>query len=90
MRCKEAEEDEENSSSRLDELYNEFETDLTLIGSTVVEDRLSDEVPETIAALHQAIIKIWMLTGDKLETAESIGYSSKLLNSHTDIVRCRT
>ena len=44
-----------------------------------MEDRLQDEVPETIADLQEAGIRIWMLTGDKLETAENIGYSCHLL-----------
>ena len=52
---------------------------MVLLGATAVEDRLQDEVPQTIAQLQQAGIKIWMLTGDKLETAENIGESCKLL-----------
>lgn len=49
------------------------------MGATAVEDRLQDNVPETINDLQEAGIKIWMLTGDKLETAENIGYSCRLL-----------
>lgn len=67
-----------------------LERDLTLIGATVVEDRLQDEVPEVIQALHQGDIKVWMLTGDKMETAESIGFSCALLTEEMDIVRCST
>ena len=52
---------------------------MQLVGATAVEDRLQDDVPQTINALQQGGIKIWMLTGDKLETAENIGYSCKLL-----------
>jgi phospholipid-transporting ATPase len=44
-----------------------------------VEDRLQDDVPQTIASLQEAGIKIWMLTGDKLETAENIAESCRLL-----------
>ena len=61
-----------------------------LIGGTCVEDRLQDNVPETISDLQKAGIKIWMLTGDKLETAENIGYSCKLLNKNMDVIRCST
>ena len=61
---------------------------MQILGATVVEDKLQDEVPETIAYLHQADIKIWMLTGDKLETAESIGFSCKLLREEMEIIRC--
>ncbi len=56
-----------------------IERDLLLIGSTAIEDRLQDGVPETIAKLAQAGIKIWVLTGDKVETAINIGRSCNLL-----------
>ena len=45
-------------------------------------------MPETISDLQSAGIKIWMLTGDKLETAENIGYSCKLLNKNMEIIKC--
>jgi len=53
----------------MDELINNLETDLYLIGATAVLDRLQDEVPETIRDMIRANVKVWMLTGDKLETA---------------------
>uniref|UniRef100_A0A8C7FU36 Phospholipid-transporting ATPase n=1 Tax=Oncorhynchus kisutch TaxID=8019 RepID=A0A8C7FU36_ONCKI len=52
---------------------------LTLLGATAVEDKLQEGVPETIACLTLANIKIWVLTGDKLETAMNIGYSCNML-----------
>ncbi|KAK9392143.1 putative phospholipid-transporting ATPase VD [Crotalus adamanteus] len=54
--------------------------DLGLTGATGIEDRLQEGVPETIAALRKAGINIWMLTGDKKETAINIAYSCKLLD----------
>uniref|UniRef100_A0A8C7Z364 Phospholipid-transporting ATPase n=1 Tax=Oryzias sinensis TaxID=183150 RepID=A0A8C7Z364_9TELE len=63
----------------LDSVYEEVEKDLMLIGATAIEDKLQDGVPETIATLAKADIKIWVLTGDKKETAENIGYSCSLL-----------
>lgn len=48
-------------------------------GATGIEDRLQEGVPESIEALHKAGIKIWMLTGDKQETAVNIAYACKLL-----------
>jgi phospholipid-translocating ATPase len=57
----------------------DIERDLTLIGSTAIEDKLQDQVPEVIASLREAGIKVWVLTGDKLETAINIGYSCNLL-----------
>uniref|UniRef100_J3MSN6 Phospholipid-transporting ATPase n=2 Tax=Oryza brachyantha TaxID=4533 RepID=J3MSN6_ORYBR len=56
-----------------------IEKDLILLGATAVEDRLQKGVPECIHKLAQAGIKIWILTGDKLETAVNIGYSCNLL-----------
>jgi P-type E1-E2 ATPase len=55
------------------------EKDIYLIGATAVEDKLQDNVPQTIADLIKANIKVWMLTGDKLETAENIAKSCKLI-----------
>jgi phospholipid-transporting ATPase len=52
-----------------------------LIGSTAIEDKLQDGVGDTIQALKDAGIKVWVLTGDKVETAINIGYSCKLLNN---------
>ena len=46
---------------------------LLLLGATAIEDKLQDKVPETIETLIKADIKIWILTGDKQETAINIG-----------------
>ena len=70
----------ENKQRLIDRLYDLIENNLTLIGGTVVEDKLQDKVPETIKELRSAGIKIWVLTGDKLDTAENIGHSCNLLN----------
>lgn len=78
-KCKEAESDLVNREAKLDKVYSDFERNIVLIGATAVEDRLQDDVPQTINSLQQAGIKIWMLTGDKLETAENIGESCKLI-----------
>lgn len=73
--CNEAGLDLENKEQLLDQVYSDFEEGFTLLGATAVEDRLQDGVPKTIYDLQHAGIKIWMLTGDKLETAENIGES---------------
>lgn len=62
-----------------DTLSDEIERDLILLGATAIEDQLQDRVPETLAVLRKAGIKTWVLTGDKLETAINIGFSSCLL-----------
>ncbi|TRY82760.1 hypothetical protein DNTS_020637 [Danionella cerebrum] len=59
--------------------YEDIEQNMTLLGATAVEDKLQEGVPETIAILSLANIKIWVLTGDKQETAVNIGYSCKML-----------
>jgi magnesium-transporting ATPase (P-type) len=50
------------------------EKDLILIGSTAIEDKLQEGVPACIETLSRAGIKVWMLTGDKMETAINIAY----------------
>jgi phospholipid-transporting ATPase len=57
-----------------------FESDLHLIGGTIIEDRLQDDVPNTIRDLRLAGIRIWMLTGDKLDTAYNIALSCNLIS----------
>uniref|UniRef100_A0A5F8H0G3 Phospholipid-transporting ATPase n=1 Tax=Monodelphis domestica TaxID=13616 RepID=A0A5F8H0G3_MONDO len=59
--------------------YEEIEKDMMLLGATAIEDKLQDGVIETIASLSLANIKIWVLTGDKQETAMNIGYSCNML-----------
>ncbi|XP_068175342.1 phospholipid-transporting ATPase IC [Antennarius striatus] len=64
----------------LEKLYDQMERELQLLGVTAIEDRLQEGVPETISMLKQAGLKVWVLTGDKKETAVNIGYSCKLLD----------
>ncbi|NXT54933.1 AT8B1 ATPase, partial [Pluvianellus socialis] len=74
-----------NRDEALDKVYEEIEKDLILLGATAIEDKLQDGVPETISRLSKADIKIWVLTGDKKETAENIGFSCELLTDETTI-----
>lgn len=71
---------------RLDEVAEEFESDLDLLGVTAIEDKIQEKVPETITALRAAGIKVWVLTGDKQETAINIGYACKLLTQEMTII----
>lgn len=64
---------------RLKEVAIEIETKIHIVGATAIEDQLQKGVPETIAKLADAGIKLWVLTGDKRETAIEIGYSTKVL-----------
>ncbi|KAJ6795622.1 putative phospholipid-transporting ATPase 9 [Iris pallida] len=64
---------------KIDEAAEKMERDLILLGATAVEDKLQNGVPECIDKLAQAGIKIWVLTGDKMETAINIGFACSLL-----------
>ncbi|NXK55777.1 AT8B3 ATPase, partial [Chauna torquata] len=70
----------------LDKLYEEMEQNLELLGVTAIEDKLQDGVPETIQLLKLGNIKVWVLTGDKQETAMNIGYACKLLTDDMEIL----
>lgn len=74
--------DREQEVAKVD---GEIEGDLELIGSTAIEDRLQDEVPDTIKFAREAGIKVWVLTGDKIETAINIGLSAGLLDTEKDM-----
>ncbi|KAI7750020.1 hypothetical protein M8C21_000888 [Ambrosia artemisiifolia] len=63
----------------VDAAAEKIERDLILLGATAVEDKLQKGVPECIEKLANAGIKIWVLTGDKMETAINIGYACHLL-----------
>ena len=70
----------EDRDKRVSEVSARIEQDLEFIAVTAVEDKLQDRVPETIKFLREADVRLWVLTGDKRETAENIGYSANLLD----------
>ncbi|KAM9741578.1 putative phospholipid-transporting ATPase IA isoform 4-T5 [Menidia menidia] len=72
----------QNRALKMEETYELIEKNLQLLGATAIEDKLQDKVPETIETLMKADIKIWILTGDKQETAINIGHSCKLLTKN--------
>ncbi|KAL2340738.1 hypothetical protein Fmac_008678 [Flemingia macrophylla] len=63
----------------MEEVSDKMERNLILLGATAVEDKLQNGVPDCIDKLAQAKIKVWVLTGDKMETAINIGFSCRLL-----------
>jgi phospholipid-translocating ATPase len=79
LKLKDAEMNLTEREDKLKECMHLLEDDLQLIGATGIEDKLQEGVPETIEALRHAGIKVWILTGDKQETAVNIGYSCMLL-----------
>ncbi|MGH0183692.1 UNVERIFIED_CONTAM: hypothetical protein FKN15_012124, partial [Acipenser sinensis] len=76
----------EEREEKLDELYEEIEENLQLLGATAIEDKLQDGVPQTIEQLAKADIKMWVLTGDKQETAVNIGYACNMLREEMNEV----
>ena len=77
---KEAQMSLENKDEKVAEVYNSNKKNLILLGATIVEDKLQDLVPETIRDLRLAKVKVWMLTGDKMNTAYNIGLSCNLIS----------
>uniref|UniRef100_A0A0N5A612 Phospholipid-transporting ATPase n=1 Tax=Parastrongyloides trichosuri TaxID=131310 RepID=A0A0N5A612_PARTI len=71
---------------KLDQVAEEVETNLTLVGASAIEDKLQEGVPDTIASLLEAKIKVWILTGDKRETAINIAQSSALFSPNSNIL----
>lgn len=75
-----------NREQELDKAADLVEKNLLLLGATAIEDKLQDGVPETIQLLAVAGIKIWVLTGDKQETAINIGFACELLNDKMELM----
>ena len=66
-------------------LYDEIEKELNILGATAIEDQLQDDVDKIIKAMMDTGMKVWMLTGDKLDTAKNIAISCKLFNENMKI-----
>lgn len=75
-----------NRELKIEEAASLIESKLSLLGATAIEDHLQDQVPETLEALIQADINVWVLTGDKQETAINIGYSCKLIHQKMPLI----
>ncbi|KAF2825589.1 phospholipid-translocating P-type ATPase [Ophiobolus disseminans] len=69
----------------IEEAGDLIEQDLDLCAATAIEDKLQQGVPEAIDKLRRANIKMWMLTGDKRETAINIGYSCRLIKDYSSV-----
>ncbi|EJD39298.1 phospholipid-translocating P-type ATPase [Auricularia subglabra TFB-10046 SS5] len=70
----------------LDKAAEIIEKEMFLLGATAIEDKLQDGVPDAIHTLQQAGIRIWVLTGDRQETAINIGLSCKLISESMNLV----
>lgn len=76
-----------NDPMWLDVLQKRTEKELQLIGGCSIEDKLQDKVKESIEFIRKASIKMWIITGDKGETAISVGKNAGLINSATKLYR---
>ncbi|XP_036424984.1 phospholipid-transporting ATPase 11C isoform X3 [Colossoma macropomum] len=76
----------QDREEKLMAVYNQVETGMSLIGATAVEDRLQEEAAETMEALQGAGMKVWVLTGDKMETAKSTCYACRLFQRGTELL----
>lgn len=75
---------------KLRDSYSSIESNMILLGATGIEDRLQEGVPETLQALISAGIVVWVLTGDKPETAVNIAYSAKLFSPQMELLNLMT
>ncbi|KAH8548896.1 hypothetical protein BGW37DRAFT_559478 [Umbelopsis sp. PMI_123] len=75
----------ENRAEKIDQVNELVERDFTLLGATAIEDKLQYHVPDCIETLRDAGINVWVLTGDKVETAINIGYASNLLGKDSQL-----
>ncbi|XP_025035197.2 phospholipid-transporting ATPase IH isoform X4 [Pelodiscus sinensis] len=75
---------------KLAEAYEQIEKNLILLGATAVEDQLQEKAADTIEALQKAGIKVWVLTGDKMETAAATCYACKLFRRNTQLLELTT
>lgn len=71
---------------KIEQVGEQIEQQLELTGATAIEDKLQKGVPEAIDKLRRANIKLWMLTGDKRETAVNVGYSCRLVKDYSTLV----
>ena len=74
-----------NRQEMIEDAGEIIERDLDLGGATAIEDKLQKGVPEAIDKLRRANIKMWMLTGDKRETAINIGHSCRLIKDYSAV-----
>ena len=73
-------------ATALAEVAAEVEAGLTLVGVSGIEDELQPRVPQTVRRLHRAHVRLWMLTGDKHETAVAIARAAGLVHDSTSVI----
>ncbi|TMW55340.1 hypothetical protein Poli38472_013231 [Pythium oligandrum] len=76
----------DNRDAKLDAVAEMIEKDMTIVGVTAIEDKLQEDVAQTIYDLAQAGIRIWVLTGDREETAINIGHACRLISESMKLI----
>ncbi|KAJ3203809.1 hypothetical protein HDU82_006292 [Entophlyctis luteolus] len=79
----------DDRETKMEMIAEKIEQNFILMGATAIEDKLQDGVPECIQTLLAARIKVWVLTGDKMETAINIGLSCNLLTRNMNLILIR-
>lgn len=75
----------DDRDEQIDKITEEMECELRMVGATAIEDKLQEKVPDAIASLRAAGMRIWVLTGDKMETAINIGFAANLLTKEMEL-----
>lgn len=79
-----------NNQKEMSEHASKLEKNLEILGIVAIEDKLQDGVPDTLALLLKAQVRVWVLTGDKQETALEIGKACNLVQSHMTLIDLST
>ena len=74
---------------KLDEIIDKIESDAILLGATALEDKLQERVKRDIEDFIEADINFWMITGDKMDTAETIGYSCGIISEDSEVYKIK-
>ncbi|QPG73747.1 hypothetical protein FOA43_001060 [Brettanomyces nanus] len=77
---------ENDREQKMEAVGEKIERQMSLLGGTAIEDKLQEGVPSSISLMRRAGIKLWVLTGDKVETAISIGFSCNLLANEMELL----
>ena len=80
---------DESLEQKLDLLIDKIESNSILLGATALEDKLQERVKRDIEDFIEADINFWMITGDKMDTAETIGYSCGIISEDSEVYKIR-
>jgi magnesium-transporting ATPase (P-type) len=76
-------------NAEVEKLIDKIESNSLLLGATALEDKLQQRVKRDIEDFIEADINFWMITGDKMDTAETIGYSCGIISEDSEVFKIR-